>query len=65
MKFLRVSGGWIRPSSIRWVNELSPAVLQVSVEGKEQPIVLKNEDADLLRAYLSSHQWQQPEEAKE
>jgi hypothetical protein len=55
-RFLGLSGGYIRTDMIQWA-ETHKDALVVSVVGKAQPIVLKGEDADLVRDFLESRIW--------
>ncbi|MCC6454202.1 MAG: hypothetical protein IT328_04615 [Caldilineaceae bacterium] len=58
---LKVSGGWINASAIRYAETAPGPALIVGVEGKAQPIMLKGADAQRVAAYLNSRTWQMPE----
>lgn len=56
-----VGGNYVRPSSIRWVEDLEHG-LRFSLIGRDQVVYVDNENARVLRQYLSLHHWQTEDE---
>lgn len=64
---LKVSGGWINPTAILWVETRGQdeELLSLGVVGKDKPILLKGADVTTVKEYLESRSWPQVKQEPE
>lgn len=57
--FLKIKGGWISPSAIKWAetHSLNEKMLLIGLDGKSQPIPLDETDSAYMKRYLDSRTW--------